>query len=348
MFSRSKLAAAVGLLALCQGAAQAAPAPVVHLASTPKTVIRGVIAADRPAVLTVKSGTTVAIDTISHGGLTEDPVAFFGAAGIPAGQVLKDAVDIAKMGRGEGFGGHVLTGPVYVEGAEPGDLLEVRIRKVESRVPYGVNNAGPGGAAPDLVHDRFSNVIKFDMKRKVAIVVPGKVEIPLAQFQGIMAVAPPPETNRVGSRLPATLYLPVFNPGGLFYTGDSHAAQGDGEVSGNAIEASNTATPQFIVHKGAGKAMRFPYAEDADFYYPLGLDKDLGLAYRYAVEEAVAMLTGMGLTPGEAYSFASTGIDFGVAEDVDGVLVAYGAIPKAALKHKTAYWASPAPRPKAK
>lgn len=354
MLSKLKLAAAAAILAL-GSAAHAADAPIV-LRSTPQTVIRGIIAADRAPVLRIKSGDTVRIDTVSHGGLTDDPVAFFAAAGIPADQVLQDVIDISKVPRPTDpiAGGHVLTGPVYVEGAEPGDMLEVRVIAVTPRVPYGVNNPGPGGVAPTLVPERHTKVIKFDTTTMTSAHSPG-VTIPIRPFMGIMAVAPRPQINRVGSRAPgefggnldfrlltagSTLYLPVFNPGALFYTGDSHAAQGHGEVSGNAIEASMTATLQFVLHKGQGKDMRFPYAEDAENYYPMGLDPDLDTAYRYAVQDTVYFLQKVkGMTAADAYSLSSVGLDFGVQQAVDGTLGAYGAVPKSYFATKTPYWA---------
>ena len=352
MTSKAAVSLALLLLAGTAGAAAAAE-PVLHLRSTPQTVVRGYISAERAPVMRIHSGQTVEIDTISHGGLNPDPVAFFGAAGIPASAVLQDAIDISKMPTEPGFGGHVLTGPIYIEEAEPGDMLEIRILKVEPRVPYGTNSAGPGGAAPGVVKDRVTKVYKWDPKRRITEVVPG-VEFPIAPFMGIMAVAPAPEVKRVGSRAPglfggnldfkalkagATLYLPVMTKGGLFVTGDSHAAQGDGEVSGNAIEASMTPTLQFIVHKGEGKAMAAPWAEDADNYYALVLDKDLDVALSKSIEEAIKLLGAKkGMKPTDALSMASVAIDFGVAEAVDETLVIFGKIPKAYFKAKTPYW----------
>ena len=193
---------AATLAAAFGGAVEAAPAKYdVAVPSTPQTVIRGVISAKRAPIARVRSGQTVRVDTISHGGLVDDPVAFFAKAGIPASQVLKDVIDVAKMPRQAGFGGHVLTGPIFIEGAEPGDMLEVRIVDVESRVPYGVNNPGPGGVAPTLVSERNDKIIKFDVAKGVAYIAPG-VTAPTAPFQGIMAVAPRPEVAEVGSREP--------------------------------------------------------------------------------------------------------------------------------------------------
>lgn len=350
------VAAALAAAVLVPAAAHAAPPkPDVHIPSKVTNVVQGFIPADVSPIARVKAGQVVRIDTISHGGITEDPVASFGAAGIPPGQVLPEVVEIARMRKGDtGFRGHILTGPVFVEGAEPGDMLEVRILSVEPRVPYGVNNAGGGGVAPGIVKERSAQIFKFDMKRRVAQAFPG-VEIPLSPFMGIMAVAPPPPTPRVGSRAPglfggnmdmrdlkagSTLYLPVFRDGALFVTGDSHAAQGDGEVSGNAIEASMTATFQFFVHKGKGAAMTAPAAEDKDYFYSMGLDEDLDTALRKSVEEAAKFLQArFGLTPAQAYSVCSTAVDFGIAEAVDQNLLVYGRIPKALFVKKAAYWA---------
>jgi acetamidase/formamidase len=141
---------------------------------------------------------------------------------------------------------------------------------------------------------------------------------------------------RVGS----TLYLPVFNNGALFFTGDSHAVQGDGEIDGTAIEASLTATLQFIVHKGDGRAMRWPRAEDATAYYTTGMDLDLNTALREAAQEAVAFLRDQrGMSAADAYALASVGIDFRIAEAVDAVQMVYGMIPKRIFKQNPDYWA---------
>jgi acetamidase/formamidase len=138
----------------------------------------------------------------------------------------------------------------------------------------------------------------------------------------------------------ATLYLPVFNEGAQFFTGDPHAVQGDGEVNGTAIEASLTATLQFVVHKGAGTVMRWPRAEDANNYYVMGLDLDLDVALQEAVRESIAFLKKRyNLSDADAYSLSSVGIDFRVGEAVDSVLMVYGVIPKRLFKTNTPYWA---------
>jgi len=325
----------------------------VYLRSTPETVSWGWIAANRPPVLRVKSGQIVRIDTVTHQGLNTDknPVAFFGMAGIAPGEVLKDASEIYRnVKRADGAGPHLLTGPVYVAGARPGDMLEVRVLDVAIRVPYGVNATGPGrGAVPDLLAQAAQKVIKLDLQRGVAL-FSKEVEVPLAPFMGIVAVAPPPEQKRVSTKPPgafggnidfkhlvagSTLYLPVFNDGALFYTGDGHACQGDGEVDGTAIEISLTPTVQLIVHEGAGKDMSGPRAEDTAGYYSMGMGANLDDALKNAIRETVRFLQGKGLSAAEAYALCSLAVDFRIGEAVNDVLMVYGVIPKRLFKKST-------------
>jgi acetamidase/formamidase len=348
--------------ALLTTAAHAQPMPSKatpdhSLRSTPETVIWGYLAADIPPVLTIRSGQTVRIDTLSHQGVVNmaDPVTFFGRAGIAREQVLQDAMDIyEKEPRVGGSGAHVLTGPIYIEGAEPGDMLEVRIHQLEHRVPYGVNNAGPRtGVVIDMLPGPTPKIIRFDLERKVALFSP-EIEVPLAPFLGIMAVAPSRDMLMVSSRPPSrwggnmdlnklgpgsTLYLPVFNEGAQFFTGDPHAVQGDGEVNGTAIEASLTGTLQFVVHKGQGRTMKWPRAEDAENYYVMGMDLDLDVALSEAVRESIAFLRARyNLSEADAYSLSSVGIDFRVGEAVDSTLMIYGVIPKRLFKTNPPYW----------
>jgi acetamidase/formamidase len=327
------------------------------LRSTPETVSWGYIAADLPPVLRVQSGQTVRIDTVSNHGINtqQDPVSYFAAAGIRPEQVLQDVKDIfSKLRRPEGAGAHVLTGPVHVEGAQPGDMLEVRILDIEFRVPYGVNSTGPGwGMLPDLLEQPAPKIIKLDLERRVALFA-NDVEVPLAPFMGIVAVAPPPELVRVSTKPPgafggnmdfrqltagATLYLPVFNAGALLYTGDGHGTQGDGEVDGTALEISLTPTLQLIVHNGAGNNMKWPRAEDAAHYYTMGMDPDLGAALKNAVQETVNFLQQQaGLSAAEAYALASLSVDFRIGEAVNIVKMVYGVIPKRLFRHNPEYW----------
>jgi acetamidase/formamidase len=333
--------------------ANAADAATYRLPSNLKTVRRGIISPDSKPVLTIKSGDTVVIDTVSHGGLVEGgPVKYFAAAGIAEKDVLKDAVEIMAAPRQPGFGGHVLTGPIHVQGAEPGDMLEIRIKDVKPRVPYGVNNAGSGGAAPGLIPGdvRGSYVIKYDPAKRIVHFSP-EITVPLRPFMGIMANAPAKDVpsgapGQFGGNMDfqklqagATLYLPVLVAGALFVTGDPHAAQGNGEVSGNALEASMTPTLQFILHKGAGKDMSNPVVEDKENFYIIGQDPDLDKALTVAIKETVKFLgKKYGMSLQDAYSLCSTALDFGLAQAVDGNLTMYGTVPKAYFSKKFPYW----------
>jgi acetamidase/formamidase len=241
-----------------------------------------------------------------------------------------------------------------VEGAQAGDMLEVRILDIAFRVPYGVNASGRGsGVLPELLNTAALRTIGLDLERGVALFAED-IEVPLAPFMGIMAVAPPPDVGRASTKPPgawggnmdlkqltagATLYLPVFNPGALFYTGDGHAMQGDGEVNGTAIEISLTPTLQFILHKGAGQRMNWPRAEDATHYFLMGMDADLDTALKHAVQETVDFLRERaGLSAADAYALASLSVDFRVGEAVNNIKMVYGMIPKQQFRKKTAYW----------
>jgi acetamidase/formamidase len=329
-----------------------------HVASTPQTVSWGHLPAGRQPVLRIRSGQTVSIDTVSHQGIINnvDPVQFFAAGGIAAGEVLQDALDIYQKGeRPKDSGAHVLTGPIYVEGAQAGDMLEVRMLDFKFRVPYGVNNSNKGsGVLPELHAGPYPKIIRFDLQRRVALFAPG-IEVPLVPFMGIMTVQPPAplantrppgiyggnmDFNRLTTG--ASLYLPVYQAGALFYTGDSHAVQGDGEINGTAIEASLTPVLQFVVHKGMGRTMKWPRAEDAENYYVMGMDVDLDVAMKEAAQETIAFLQQeKGLSAADAYSLASIAVNYIVAEAVDHVLMVYGAIPKKLFRTNREYWYRP-------
>ena len=203
---------------------------------------------------------------------------------------------------------------------------------------------------PDLLAQAAQKVIRLDLERGVALFT-RSVEVPLAPFMGIMAVAPPAELKRVSTKPPgafggnldfrhlvagSTLYLPIFNDGALFYTGDGHACQGDGEVDGTAIEISLTPTVQLVVHKGAGRDMKWPRAEDAANYYPMGMGGTIDEALRNAIREAVDFLKERAaLSTAEAYALCSLAVDFRIGEAVNDVLMVYGVIPKRLFRPET-------------
>ena len=328
------------------------------LRSTPDTVLWGYIAANLPPALTIKSGQIVELETLSHQGLTtnEDPENFFAAYGIPSNEVLADGKAVfAEVKRPKGASVHILTGPIYIDEAMPGDVLEVRVLDIKFRVPYGVNNTGPGkGVLPKLLSEPAAKLIRIDLERQIAL-FSDDIHIPLNPFMGIMAVSPPTSLGMVSSTPPgawggnidlkftgigSSLFLPVFNKGGQFFTGDGHAVQGDGEVDGGAIEISLKPTLQFIVHKG--KTIKQPRVETARDYLTTGLSTDLNEATRIALQEAIDFLQReKGMSAADAYALSSLAVDLGIGEAVDIVNLVYAKIPKRLFKSNPEFWYPP-------
>lgn len=342
------------------GSAEAAKLPIKPdqvVRSVPENMVWGYFGADVPPVARVKAGNIVEIQTVSTSGISQkDPESFFKSNNLPLDQHAKEVIDIMKNVKPEpsGIRGHMMTGPIYIEGAEPGDSLEIRILDLPLRSTYGVNSVWPGGGGiPDAVSSRESFVYRYDKKKNTASFMEG-IEIPLRPFMGVMALSPPPEVGRVSSIPPdffggnldikhlikgTTLHLPVSVPGGLFTTGDCHSAQGNGEVSGVAIEASLTLVAQFIVHKG--KTIKQPFAETPTHFIAIGLDPDLDKAMKNALTEAVNFISKeLGFTFNQALSIASTGVDFEISQVVDRTLGVHAMIPKSIFtKKKFEYWA---------
>jgi len=208
---------------------------------------------------------------------------------------------------------------------------------------------------PKLLKEPSAKLIRLDLERRVAL-FSSDIEIPLNPFMGIMAVSPPTSLGLVSSTPPgawggnidlkfcglgSSLYLPVFNKGAQFFTGDGHAVQGDGEVDGGAIEISLKPTLQFILHKG--RNIKLPRVETASDYLLTGLDIDLNVAARIALQEAVDFLQAeKGMTAADAYALASLAIDLGIGEAVDVVNLVYAKIPKSIFKSNPEFWYKPA------
>ena len=322
-----------------------------ELASTPDTVLWGWLPnRDTPPVLRVRPGDVVTVDTVSHEGLMEDqggdPVAWFARFGVHVDEVLDDARVIAAhvehvWGRD---GPHVVTGPVDVDGAMPGDVLVVDALSLEPRVPYGMitNRHGLGALAGELPAGpgSVSTFCRVEGGRGVLPFGNGRAaRFPLAPFMGLMAVAPdtsepvhsvPPgpyggnlDVNELvaGSRL----YLPVQVEGARFSTGDPHFAQGDGEVCLTALEAPLRATFRLSLLQGAEArrlvgALREPMAETDTHWIPMGLDVDLDEALRNAVRAAIRFLEAHhGMEPQLAYAYLSAAADFEISQVVDRV-----------------------------
>ncbi len=323
-------------LAAQQTASQAGE--VYQLKPTPKTVAWGYYDAKAAPVLRVKSGDTVEIQTLLAGSPER-----FEAAGLGPDKIEPVILDIFKEVKDKGPGPHILTGPVYVEGAEPGDVLEVRIQKIRPAIPYALNFFMPGrGFLPDDFPYARIKVIQLDEKRMVAHFADG-IDIPIRPFFGSMGVAPPAVTGRISSGPPwmhagnlddrdlvagTTLFIPVFARGALFEVGDGHAGQGDGEVDLSAMETSLIGTFQFVVRKDMH--LRWPQAETPTHYITMGLHTDVTEAAKMAVREMIDFLVEQKhMSRDDAYMLTSVAADLEITEVVDGNNGVHMKIPKA-------------------
>jgi acetamidase/formamidase len=244
----------------------------------------------QPPVLHVNSGDTIVFETMMHSHNQIVP-------GMSIEQIKKLRTDYP------GRGPHTITGPVYIEGAEPGMVLRVKINKIVPRA-YGTNFNVPGmfGEFPDRFLDGQVKYFYLDLDRRVAEFAPG-IEVPLRPFPGILGVAraepgqystvpPGPFAGNLDIRDETegtTLYVPIFVDGALLWTGDAHAAQGNGEVNLTAIE---TAFKEMSVTVEVVKDMKleWPRIETLDAWITVGLDKDLNLALEILKAETTKLL----------------------------------------------------------
>jgi acetamidase/formamidase len=310
---------------LALGAASAR-AETFTLQATPQTVEWGHYDSSATPAVRIKSGDTVVVHTL----ITSTPPALE-KAGVPADQVQASLRKIVDEVKDKGPGGHILTGPVYVEGAEPGDTLEVRIVRIDLDLPYAYNAFGYGsGSLPDDFPYRRMKIIPLDAQAMVARFAPG-ITIPLHPFFGSMGVAPPASIARYDSTPPGiiggnmddrslvagtTVFFPVFAPGALFEVGDGHAGQGNGEVDITALETSLVGTFQFILHKGTHQD--YPRAETPTAYISMGFDDDLTEAARKAIRHMIDFLAAeKGLSRDDAYMLTSVAGDTEITELVD-------------------------------
>jgi acetamidase/formamidase len=323
---KTKLAALTASIALLAvHPVQAAP-KTHRLEVTPSTVAYGYYWSEAQPVLRIASGDIIDVDTL----LTNTPQGLQ-RAGVPEEKIqasLRAVVD-EVTGERKGPGGHILTGPVYVEGAQPGDVLQVDVLSIDLPLDYGYN--GCNGFLPDNCDKALpAKIIALDRKAMTAEFLPGIV-IPLRPFFGSMGVAPEPDAGRVSSNPPgrhagnldnrelvagSTLYIPVFVPGALFEIGDGHAAQGDGEVDQTAIETSLRGRLRLTVRKGM--KLGWPRAETPTDYISMATDPDLTTATRAAIQEMIDFLIAeKHLTRHQAYQLTSIAGNVAVTQLVD-------------------------------
>lgn len=322
-----------------------------YLAATPETVVWGVLPTAKTApVLDVESGDVVTIDTMSHEGILEefdrDPLTWFGAQGVAADEVLTDAITIAReVPRDPNKGPHVLTGPIRVQGARPGDLLRIDLLRVVPRVPYGVISSRHGwGALAGELPERegpvwvFTRVDGEGVGARATIPFGARrARFPLAPFLGVMGVAvdadespsstpPGPYAGNIdiaALQSGSTLYVPVQVDGAGCYVGDPHFAQGNGEVCLTALEGSLRADVRLSVLRDddarrAVGLVQAPFAETDDHWIAIGLHEDLNEAMRDAVRRAITFLEStVGMERHLAYAYLSAAADFEVSQVVD-------------------------------
>jgi acetamidase/formamidase len=319
----------LGAMAICPVRAQHV------LRVTPSTIQWGYYAAGARPALSVKSGDTVTMDTVV--GVPD----MLEQLGVTPDEPLREMKELYAKVKDRGPGPHFLTGPVAVEGAMPGDVLEVEILDVRLRSPYGWMTIEPGaGALPEEFPYLRKKLVRLDERNKLAEFAPG-IRIPIQPFFGSMGVAPP--AGRLGSAPPSfnagnldnkwlvagtKLYIPVHVPGALFAAGDGHAAQGNGEVCVTAIETNLTGVFRFTVRKDM--KLRWPRAETPSHIVTMGLHESLDEAARRATREMIDYLTAeRGLSRDDAYMLTSAAADLHVTQVVDGVKGVHAMLPKA-------------------
>lgn len=305
------------------------------LNASDSTVIWGNYWSENKPVLKVKSGDFVKVHTL----LTSNPRRLE-AAGVSPEMVEEELRQVENV-TDRGPGGHVLNGPIYIENAEPGDVLEVKIKSIDFAITYGYNAIGQNGFLSDEIFERKMRIVPLDTVNKIGHFSEG-IEIPLKPFFGSMGVAPPEKAGRWNSAPPwvhagnmdnkeliegTSLFIPVFVKGALFEIGDGHAAQGNGEVDITAIETSLNGTLQFILHKN--KTLDWPMAETPTHIITMGFNRDLNAATHIALREMIKyLMTEKNMSREDAYMLCSLAVDMEITELVDGNVGVHAMLPK--------------------
>jgi acetamidase/formamidase len=290
-----------------------------------------------PPVMTIESGDTVEVQCVSGRDAVMPPHG--SSFTVPA---ELSAILTANPGV---QAGHIITGPIAVAGAMPGDMLEIRIEKIVPGADWGYNLIRPlAGTLPEDFHETTLMHIPVDTERCVCT-LPWGTELTLAPFFGVMGVAPPPAFGTIASKEPrihggnldnkeltagSTLFLPVWVPGANFSVGDGHGVQGDGEVCVTALEMCLTGTLTFVLHKQTD--LKMPRAETPTHYISMGLHEDLDQAMKQALREMITFICARSnLSREQAYSFCSLAVDFHVTQTVNGEKGVHGLLKKGLL-----------------
>lgn len=312
-------------------------ATAVKIAASPQTVKLGFFDAKTPAICRMASGTEVLIETVS-GDTPFLPTE-------PAFEILAEHRQVIN-GAERGPGPHFLTGPVWVDGAQPGDTLQVDIIDVMLRQNWGFNLIIPLlGTIPEDFPEFVLKILPLDMKANT-VTLPWGGKLPLSPFFGVMGVAPPPNWGRVTSVMPrafggnmdnkeliagTTVFFPVFNEGALFSAGDGHGVQGDGEVCITAVETALSGRFRLTVRKDMH--LTAPRAETPTHYITMGFDEDLDDAVKQALRDMIAWIGELrGLSKTDAYTLCSLATDVHVTQTVNGAKGAHCMLAKTILK----------------
>lgn len=292
------------------------------LDASPETCHWGYFEAALAPQLTIQSGDSVTIRTVSGAPEVLPPAGF---------HVPPELLDIHARSE-RPLPGHIMTGPVAIQGAMPGDVLEVRIDRIDLRSDWGYNVIRPlAGTLTDDFHALRHINIPLNAATQTAR-LPWGLNLPLAPFFGVMGVAPPPAWGRISSIQPrahggnldnkelvagTTLYLPVFVPGAMFSCGDGHGAQGDGEVCVTAIETALEGDFTFVLRKDL--EFVYPRAETPEHYLTMGMDPDLDQCVVRALRDMIVLLgEKAGLSPEDAYTLCSLAADLRITQTVNG------------------------------
>jgi acetamidase/formamidase len=317
-----------------------------RVAASLDTIRWGAFDASFPPVATIDPGQVVILECLSGGPEVMPPQEKMMAVH----PVLREVH--AKLPR---LGAHVITGPVAVRGAEPGDALRIDIEKIELGADWGFCGFRPlFGTLPEDFPYRRTLHIPVD-REAMTCKLPfgpkeGGMDLPLAPFFGVMGVAPPADWGMINTKEPraiggnldnkeltegSTLFLPVFNEGALFSAGDGHGVQGDGEVCINALEICLTGHFRLSLVKGGGPrdpALKFPRAETKTHFITMGMNEDLDLAMKQALREMIAFICARtNLSDADAYQFCSLAVDFHVTQTVNGEKGVHGMLKKGLL-----------------
>ena len=310
-----------------------------ELLLTPENIHWGFYDGSLEPAVTIQSGDRVYVENLLARGLGR-----LRLAGISEDRFLSSMLEVERAETVR-VGAHPLNGPIYVEGAESGDVLEVRILDVGFMVDYGVSGFLPGGGTipSDFPYAALKTFEIDTTARTISMSGVDGVQIPARPFFGSIGVAPPVLNGRISSNPPAyhagnldnkdlvagtTIFLPVHVDGGLLSIGDGHAAQGDGEVTGTAVETSLNGTIEVLVHKD--RSLQWPRAETPTHYMSMGLDPDLDEAARMATRGMVKFLVEeKDMDPGDAYILCSVALDLRITQLVDGTKGVHGMLAKA-------------------